>query len=424
MIKKICSEVTPFGGLHLIHERILAKGIPQLINGTLGKRSSNAIYSYSDLILNMSYITFCGGDCAEDVHYVENAFRHLKGMKTASPDTILKMQKELSTLAEEIKSESGTINKININKSANDLLVKIALHLGVLRRKRKDYCLDFDHQFIPTEKYDTTHSYKKERGYFPAVASIENTPVYIENRNGNCQVKLNQLETLKRIFGLLGDNHIKPFYCRMDCGSYIKEVCDWLEENDVTFYIRAEQSEQLLFEASLSEEWKPCVIGINSYEVCSIEHCFGKYTHRVVAYRWANKTGQKDIITNDANNYLFIITNDKKETEKFIIEFYNHRGNSERLFDIQNNDFNWKQMPFSFLEYNTVYLVVMAICHVLYQWLIKVFSKICSFLKPHYRLKKFIFRLVCIAGKVVHTGRRQVVKLFTTLDIPTMVNSS
>jgi len=232
------------------------------------------------------------------------------------------------------------------------------------------------------------------------------------------------LDTLKRVFGLLGENYIKPSFCRMDCGSYIKEVCDWLEDNKVTFYIRAEQSEKLLFEASLSEEWKACTIGINSYEVCSIKHQFGKHTHRVVSYRWANKTGQKNIITNDANDYLFIITNDQKESEEYIIKFYNYRGNSERLFDIQNNDFNWKQMPFSFLEQNTVYLILMAICHVFYQWLINVFSKFCSFLKPHYRLKKFIFRLVCIAGKVVHTGRRQVVKLFTTLDIPTIIDSS
>lgn len=418
------SEVTSFGGLHLIHEQIIAKRIPQFINTCLGNRRHNATYSYSDLILNMCYTTFCGGDCAEDVHYVENALRHLKGMKTASPDTLLEMQKELSTLPEEIKSESGTVNKININEKINDLLIKIAVYLKVLRTERKDYCLDFDQEFIPTEKYDATRSYKKERGYFPAVASIENTPVYIENRNGNCQVKLNQLDTLKRVFGLLWDNRIKPSCCRMDCGSYIKEVCDWLEENHVTFYIRAEQSEQLLFEASTSDSWEKVKIGINTYEVCSIEHCFGKHTHRVVAYRWSNKTGQKDIITDDANNYLFIITNDRKESEKFVIELYNDRGNSERLFDIQNNDFNWKQMPFSFLEHNTVYLVLMAICNVLYQWLINVFSKTCTFLKPHYRLKKFIFRLVCIAAKVVYTGRRQIVKLFTTLDIHALVNSS
>jgi hypothetical protein len=425
MIKKHESEVSPFGGLYLIHEQVIAKRIPQFINTYLGKRRHNAEYSYSDLFLNMCYITFCGGDCAEDVNYIKPTMRHLMGMKTASPDTMLSMQKELMTHAQEITSDSGTVNKININDPLNELLVKTALHLGVLKRERKDYCMDFDHQFIPTEKYDATYSYKKERGYFPGVASIENTPVYIENRNGNCQVKFNQIDTIKRVLGILKNDGIKPARCRMDCGSYLKEVCDYFHQEGITFYIRAEQSEQLLFEASTSDDWKKVEIGINTYEVCSIDHLFGKHTHRVVAYRWPNKTGQKDIITDDANNYLFIITNDRKESEKFVIEFYNDRGDSERLFDIQNNDFNWKKMPFSFLEQNTVYLILMAMCHVMYQWLIRFFSQGCDFLAPTHRLKKFIFRFVCIAAKVIRTGRRQVVKLFTPLDIPTTrVNSS
>lgn len=81
-------------------------------------------------------------------------------------------------------------------------------------------------------------------------------------------------------------------------------------------------------------------------------------------------------------------------------------------------------MPFSFLEQNTVYLIFMAMCNVLYQYIIRIFSASCDFLKPIYRLKKFTFRLVCIVGKVIQTGRRQIVKLFTSLDIPTVIQNS
>jgi len=395
----------------------MAKKFTEFIRDELGHRSPNAIFSYSDLILSRCYTAFCGGDCAEDIGYVKNSFEYLKGFKVPSPDTILTMETELSTPAMELVSPGGSNNKININDRLNNLLIKTAVHLGVLSSDKQDYCLDFDHQFIATEKYDTTHSYKRQRGYFPAVASIENTPVYIENRNGNSNVQFNQLDTLQRTFGLLKENGIKPERCRMDCGSYIKEVCDWLEDGGKKFYIRAEQSEHLLFEASLNENWKEITIGINKYETTSITYQFGKHQHRIVCYRWSNKTGQTNAITGDANCYLFIITNDGQWDEQTIIEFYNQRGNSERLFDIQNNDFNWKKMPYSFLEQNTVYLIIMAICNVLYQWLISVFSKVCSFLQPHYRLKKFTFRLICIAAKVVRSGRRQVVKLFRDLPI-------
>jgi DDE family transposase len=424
MIKISRSEVTPFGGLHLIHKKVISKHLPRFINKHLGKRRHNAKYNYSDLILSLCYITLCGGDCAQDMEYVEDTIKHLKSMGIASPDTLLAMQKELSTAASEIISESGTVSKINVNDRMNDFLIKTALYLGVIKSEKTDYVLDFDHQFVPTEKYDATHSYKKERGYFPAVASIENIPVYIENRNGNCQVKLNQLDTLKRVFDILEKNGINPARCRMDCGSYLKELCNYLEEKGVKFCIRSEQSEELLSVASASEKWIKETIGIKTYEVCSVDRLFGKYMHRVVAYRWPNKTGQHSLITNDANDYLFIITNEKKETEKFVIEFYNDRGNSERLFDIQNNDFNWKKMPFSFLEQNTVYLIIMAVCNIVYQWLIGAFSQVCDFLEPCYRLKKFTFRFVCMAAKVIRTGRRQVVILFTSHDISALVANS
>ena len=209
----------------MVHEQLLSKRIPQFIKNHLGERAENSHYSYSDLLLNMTYTTFCGGECAEDLNYVSDTFRHLKGLKVPSPDTLLKMQKELSTPTEQIESSSGVINKININEKLNSLLVKTAVYTGVLKTDQ-EYCMDFDNQFIPTKKYDAVYSYKKQKGYFPSVASINNTPVYIEGRNGNSSVTFNQLNTFKRCFAQLEADNISVSRVRMDSGSYIKEVCN------------------------------------------------------------------------------------------------------------------------------------------------------------------------------------------------------
>lgn len=411
------SNITPFGGLHLIDKQFVLNKLPEFINNELGSRSPRAIYSYSDMLLTMTNIVLCGGDCAEDVNYHRATFSSLLSAKAPSADRLLAMQLELSTQAEYLLSQSGVVNKINVNDKLNDFMQKMALKLGVLNQTKQDYCLDFDHQFIANEKYDSTYSYKKQRGYFPAVASIANTPVYFENRNGNSSVKFKQLDTITRAHGLLKNNEIKLSRCRMDCGSYIKEVTDYLEKESVKFYIRAEQSETLLFEASVNENWKSCEIGFNQYQVCSFEYEFGSFSHRIVAYRWPNKTRQVDLITNDANSYLFIITNDREWDEQTIVSFYNQRGNSERLFDIQNNDFNWKKIPFSYLEQNTVYFIIMAVCNIIYQWIIGIFSKSLDCIKVGQRLKKFTYRIVCMVGKVIKTGRKRVVKLFTAYDL-------
>jgi hypothetical protein len=126
-----------------------------------------------------------------------------------------------------------------------------------------------------------------------------------------------------------------------------------------------------------------------------------------------NKTGQISAFTNDAKKYLFIITNDWGVSEKEAIVFYNKRGDSERVFDIQNNDFNWNSMPHSFLEENTVYLIIMAVAHIIFKWLLGIFSKVVEGLSETSRLKKFIFRFITIVAKFTHSSRQQIVHLAT-----------
>ena len=61
--------------------------------------------------------------------------------------------------------------------------------------------VDFDHQFIPTEKHDATYSYKKAFDYFPGVASVGGVIVHVESRDGNTPVKFCQAVTLSSIRG-------------------------------------------------------------------------------------------------------------------------------------------------------------------------------------------------------------------------------
>lgn len=103
------------------------------------------------------------------------------------------MEQQISTPAEVLYSENGSENKLNINARMNNFLQHTALYLKMLSPDVTDYCMDFDHQFIPTQTYDSTYSYKNKRGCFSGIASINNIPVYIENRNDNCQVQFNQL---------------------------------------------------------------------------------------------------------------------------------------------------------------------------------------------------------------------------------------
>ncbi len=62
-------------------------------------------------------------------------------------------------------------------------------------------------------------------------------------------------------------------------------------------------------------------------------------------YARKSKSNQIDMFTGDLFVYRSILTNDGQSTEKQVIEFYNQRGSSEKLFDVMNNDIRWKHLP-------------------------------------------------------------------------------
>ena len=414
MHKNTNTKVTPFGGIHLIHKRLVSDKTIQFIDTELGNRGVGAQYTYSDILLSRVYTAFCGGNATEDVNYIrENTLKPLKNISIPSADTILRGDVELSTSCQFIETDSMNENKININSKLNTFLIRSAIKFNQLNPNDKSLVYDFDHQFIPAEKHDATYSYKNKKGYFPGVATISNIPVYIEGRNGNCNVKTAQLSTHKRALTALKQEGVKPKIARMDSGSYIKEVTDYFHNENIDFFIRANNSETLLTQAADAENWKTCSINYQDMEVASFNYQFGKYSHRIIAYRFANKTGQISALTNDAKNYLFIITNDNEISEQEAITFYNKRGDSERVFDIQNNDFNWNSMPHSFLEQNTVYLIIMAFAHIIYKYILELFSEVVDGLSKTSRLKKFIFRVINIVAKFTRSGRQDIVQFAT-----------
>jgi len=71
-------------------------------------------------------------------------------------------------------------------------------------------------------------------------------------------------------------------------------------------------------------------------------------------------------------------------------------------------------MSFSFLHENTVFLIMMVICRNLYHFLTGFISNKLDFIKPTFKLKKFIFRFMVVPSKWINQGRQQILKLFST----------
>ena len=115
--------------------------------------------------------------------------------------------------------KSGSVNDISKHAILNELNLDMLLQSKTLQPNRL-YDFDFDHQFIPCGKYDSKKRYKMTQGYFPGVTSIGKEIVFIENRNGNSNVKFKQSETLQAAYKMLGSKNIRIDRSRMDCSSF------------------------------------------------------------------------------------------------------------------------------------------------------------------------------------------------------------
>ena len=172
-------KLTPFGGIFSIMEQFDSMLSP-IIDQTLGQRCSSIIgYQYSEIIRSLMSVYFCGGSCVEDV--TSHLMRHLSyhpTLRTCSSDTILRAIKELTQENISYTSDKGKTYDFNTADKLNALLIKALVSTGELNEV-ETYDVDFDHQFLETEKYDAKPTYKKFLGYRPGVYVIGDMIVYV-----------------------------------------------------------------------------------------------------------------------------------------------------------------------------------------------------------------------------------------------------
>jgi hypothetical protein len=415
-VQKISKNVTPFAGVFFVNDEFNHCGLRRLINNQLGNRMSTKGYSYGNLFGNFFNLFLSGGECAEDLQqHFRGTLEQIPGNAVASADTQLRCFSELATENTVITvPTSGKAYKFNINEKLNDLNIKSLL---LTKQLEKDtyYDFDYDNQIIEHEKYDAKKTYKMNTGYFPGVASIGDKIVYIENRDGNANVKTAQADTLERSYRLLNQNKLYVNRSRMDAGSYSEEIIKVAAQYSRFFYIRANKCESLTEEIRQITDWQTVEINFKTYQVASIPFTrfLADRNYRLVIMREKTGDPQLDLFEGEKFNYRSILTNDHDSSEKEVIEYYNQRGASEKTFDIQNNDFGWSHLPTSDMAANTVYMIMTAMLKNFYNYLVGKVACVFTDILPTSRLKRFIFRFIAVPGRYVYRGRQWIVQLYT-----------
>ena len=405
-------KITPFGGIYYVRE-LFSRYIGPVIDEVLGLRCTSYGYQYSEIVGSLSSVYFCGGDCVEDVtsHLMPHLSLH-PTLRTCSSDTILRGISELATANTTYTSDTGKSYDFNTATKLNSLLVKVLKNTGQLMAG-ESYDLDFDHQFIETEKYDAKMTYKKFTGYSPGVAVIGDLIVGIENRDGNANVRFHQQDTLERIFSNLEQNDIHVRRARMDCGSCSREIVETVEKHSEHFYIRANRCGSLYDSLLALRGWKREVINGIEYELNSIiTEKWEGMAYRLVIQRERRMGGEQDLWEGEYT-YRCILTYDYTSTNRGIVEFYNLRGGKERIFDDLNNGFGWARLPKSFMAENTVFLLLTAIIRNFYKFLMDRLDAKAFGLRKCSRIKAFVFKFTSVPAKWIRTARHYELNIYT-----------
>lgn len=413
-------NIISFGGIYHIMDVFSKPGLEELTESVLGTRGSKGkAFGYGSVFASLFFSYLCGGECLEDINALVGQFCQRPGTMLPGADTVGRGLKELAEENIVYKSKSsGMPYSFNTAERLNILLLRMIRKLRLIT-PGSHVDLDFDHQFIPAHKFDAKYSYKQDYGYFPGWASIGGIIVGGENRDGNTNVRFHQEDTLRRIMDRLASELgvvIERF--RADCGSFSRDIIRTVEQRCNAFYIRAINCGSRYEELRQHEDWKSVEIGYERCDVTSIrkDGLIEEKSYRLVVQRslLRDKDGKEQAdMFGPVYTYRCILTNDWTSTEKDIIVFYNARGASEKNFDVQNNDFGWAHLPFSFLNENMVFMMVTAMLKNFYIYLVSSISEKIKPLKKTSRLKAFILHFVSVPAKWVLTGRQHVLNLYT-----------
>ena len=200
------------------------------------------------------------------------------------------------------------------------------------------------------------------------------------------------------------------YFCGDSCSEKIVKTVAW---HSKLYYIRANRCQSIYNDIFALRGWKCVEINGIEYELNSIlvEKWKGMAC-RLIIQRQKRPGGEQDIWEGEYT-YRCIMTNDYESTPEEIVEFYNKRGAKERIFDDLNNSFGWNRLPKSFMNENTVFLLITALIRNFYQFLVQA-KELRSFgLKPTSRMKDFTFKFITVPAKWIKTARQFVLNIYT-----------
>jgi len=397
-------ELTAHGGLALLAEYNHGLGLRQLSDRYLPAPGSNRGYAPSAFVESLVLLLQGGGQTLEDLRELEQeaVLMELVGREVIpDPDTLGDW---LRRMGDPQTDPAGLHGLGRVRDLLNHRLLR---HDGIT-----EYTLDADAMQIEAEKQEAHHTYQGVKGYMPLLGFLFETPICLQEefREGNVSPGSGQLGFYQSCQARMPSDKRIAFY-RADSASYQAELINALEADGVFWALTADQDRAVkeAIQSIPESEWEAPTVGCG-YEVAETVHTMARTHHafRLIVKR--ERRRQPDLFAEDPYFYHAVASNwpieEKSALE--VLAWHNQRGQAENFLKELKGGLGLDRMPCGQFEANAVFFRIGVIAYNLFLG----FKRLaCPEAFWHHTLATFRWKLIQVAGRIVHHAGQVILKL-------------
>lgn len=437
------ASLTSYAGLPLFVETARALGLPQLIERCLGAWFQGTRYRAVDLAMAILAAIAAGAKSPADVAAMaqDKGLHALLGVKYwPSESAVLRFLYAFHELPGWRGGEEG---HAVVPAESGPLRALYRIQHGLLealqdREQQRFATLDIDATIVESAKREALPHYDGGKGYQPAITLWVEMGVVIRDhfRDGNVPAAMAPLAQIKRAVRALPSS-VERVFLRSDSALYSPKACVWMDRRGITFAITADMTVVLraaiaaLPVSAWSRLRKPNPFGgvvPTDLEIAEVEFtpdsmCVSKRGRpfRFIVVRRVEDQAQ---LFRDAGRtrdeqgrrwHLALVTNNWDDSTEAVWNWSRERcGTVERTHDEMKNDLAAGVMPCGRFQSNAAWFRLNVIT---YNLLSAMKLTALPAQMRSWRPATLRFRLLNLAGRVVHHARGLLLKLPWILDL-------
>ena len=413
-IENTDENLTAHGGLALLAEYNHGMGLRELSDRHLPGPGSNRGYDASSFVDSLVLMLQAGGRRLEDL---QDLRRESPLLKLVGRDLIPDSDTVGDWLRRMGDFTTGHAGLVGLGA------VRDALTHRLLRRaERTEYTLDVDAMQVAGEKQDAHFTYQGVKGYMPLLGYLFEPGICLvdEFREGNESPGAGHVAFYRQCKERMPVGKRIARY-RADSASYQSTVINELDDDGVLWTITADQDTavQKLIKSIPDDDWREAFPGAG-YEIAETVHTMEKTTRsfRLVVKREERR--QKSLFDHEKYFHYAVATNlPEEQSPQDVLTWHNQRGQAENFNKELKIGFGQDQMPCGQTGANAVYFRIGVIAYNLF---LGFKDLTCPASWGCHTIATFRWKLIQIAGRIVHHAGQIVLKLAVEADLVALVH--